>query len=583
MKNRNVGGQAVIEGVMMRGAKGTATSVRTPDGTIQTEFLEQVPITKKYSILNIPFIRGMFVFIDSMVTGIKSLNYSASFFEDTEPSKFEDWFREKFGDKSNDILIFISMAISLVFAIGLFVILPTFIASLFKVFVSSSVFLNVLEAVIRVIILVGYMVGIGQLEDIKRLYQYHGAEHKTIFCYEAEEELTVNNVRKFSRFHPRCGTNFIFLIMFISIIIFSFTRFGSVGERLLLRLLLLPVITGITYEIIKWLGTNQGLLSKAIAVPGLKLQELTTMEPYDDQIEVAIRSLREAEDLKKSIGTLIREASEILRNSDIDSALIDAQLLLAEALGKERIYIITNKEELVPLDKEEGFLNYVYQRSRKKPLKYITGKVDFMGIDFFVKEGVLIPRSDTENLVIEVLDKIPEEGEIKVCDLCTGSGAIGLSIAFYRKNVKVDCIDIERIPQEVTEENIRRLYLQERVKFINSDLLKKPLENGEKYDLIVSNPPYIKECEIDTLMEDVKNYEPHEALSGGEDGLVFYRRITEESLCALNVNGILAFEIGYDQGEEVKKIMETAGFKDVYVKKDLAGLDRVVVGRLHVD
>ncbi|MEQ8155241.1 MAG: peptide chain release factor N(5)-glutamine methyltransferase [Clostridiaceae bacterium] len=583
MKNRNVGGQAVIEGVMMRGAKGTATSVRTPDGTIQTEFLEQVPITKKYSILNIPFIRGMFVFIDSMVTGIKSLNYSASFFEDTEPSKFEDWFREKFGDKSNDILIFISMAISFVFAIGLFVILPTFIASLFKVFVSSSVFLNVLEAVIRVIILVGYMVGIGQLEDIKRLYQYHGAEHKTIFCYEADEELTVNNVRKFSRFHPRCGTNFIFLIMFISIIIFSFTRFGSVGERLILRLLLLPVITGITYEIIKWLGTNQGLLSKVIAVPGLKLQELTTMEPYDDQIEVAIRSLREAEDLKKSIGTLIREASVILRNSDIDSALIDAQLLLAEILGKERIYIITNKEELVPLDKEEEFLNYVYQRSRKKPLKYITGKVDFMGIDFFVKEGVLIPRSDTENLVMEVLDKIPEEGEIKVCDLCTGSGAIGLSVAFYRKNVKVDCIDIERIPQEVTEENIRRLYLQDRVKFINSDLLKKPLENGEKYDLIVSNPPYIKECEIDTLMEDVKNYEPHEALSGGEDGLVFYRRIAEESLCALNANGILAFEIGYDQGEEVKKIMEASGFKDVYVKKDLAGLDRVVVGRLHVD
>ncbi|MDD7792684.1 peptide chain release factor N(5)-glutamine methyltransferase [Clostridium sp. 'White wine YQ'] len=580
MKKIDVGGQAVIEGVMMRGTKGIATAVRTSEGKIEVDFLNQVPITKKYSILNIPFIRGFFVFLDSLVLGIKSLNFSASFFEDTEPSKFEAWFEKKFGDKSNDILMYISLFISFIFAMGLFVLLPTFIASLFRGIVQSSVILNVIEAIIRIVVLLAYMIGVGQLEDIKRLYQYHGAEHKTIFCYECGEDLTVDNVRKFSRFHPRCGTNFIFLIMFTSIAVFSFTSFGSVGERLIIRLVLLPVITGITYELIKWLGRNEGNLSRIVASPGLQLQKLTTKEPDDDQIEVAIRSLREAEDIRKSIGKLLKEATEIFKKAEIDTAVLDAQILLAKTLNKDKLYVITNKEELVSFEKEEEFFKYVRERELKKPISYITENVEFMGIDFYVKEGVLIPRGDTEILVEEVLDNITEDSEIEVCDLCTGSGAIGLSLASFRKNIHVDCIDIEQIPEEVTKENIRRLNLQDRVNFLKSNLLEKPLEIEKKYNVIVSNPPYIREDIIETLMEDVKNYEPHVALSGGEDGLLFYRRIVEESTKVLAERGILAFEIGYDQGDEVKEIMEAAGFKDVKIKKDLAGLDRVVVGGL---
>ncbi|WP_238885755.1 peptide chain release factor N(5)-glutamine methyltransferase [Clostridium sp. YIM B02551] len=580
MKKTDVGGQAVIEGVMMRGTKGIATAVRTSEGKIEVDFLNQVPITKKYSILNIPFIRGFFVFLDSLVLGIKSLNFSASFFEDTEPSKFEAWFEKKFGDKSNDILIYISLFISFIFAMVLFVLLPTFIASLFRGIAQSSVILNVIEAIIRIVVLLAYMIGVGQLEDIKRLYQYHGAEHKTIFCYECGEDLTVDNVRKFSRFHPRCGTNFIFLIMFISIAVFSFTSFGSVGERLIIRLVLLPVITGITYELIKWLGKNEGNLSRIVASPGLQLQKLTTKEPDDDQIEVAIRSLREAEGIRKSIGTLLKEAIERFKKVEIDTAVLDAQILLAKALNKDKLYVITNKEELVSFEEEEDFFKYVNERELKKPISYITENVEFMGIDFYVKEGVLIPRGDTEILVEEVLDKIAEDSEMKVCDLCTGSGAIGLSLASFRKNIHVDCIDIEQIPEVVTKENIRRLKLQDRVEFIKSNLLEKSLELKEKYNIIVSNPPYIREDIIETLMEDVKNYEPHIALSGGDDGLLFYRRIVEESTKVLDEGGILAFEIGYDQGDKVKEIMEAAGFKNVKIKKDLAGLDRVVVGGL---
>lgn len=211
MKKEDVGGQAVIEGVMMRGTKGTATAVRTPSGKIEVEFSKEVPITKKYSILNIPFIRGFFVFIDSLLLGVKSLNYSASFFdEDDEPSKFDEWFNKRFGEKSNDILIYISLAISFAMAMGLFVLIPTFIASLFRGITTSSIVLNIIEAVIRIVILISYMVGVGRLEDIKRLYQYHGAEHKTISCYSSNDELTVENVKRHTRLHPRCGTNFIF-------------------------------------------------------------------------------------------------------------------------------------------------------------------------------------------------------------------------------------------------------------------------------------------------------------------------------------------------------------------------------------
>lgn len=298
MKKCEVGGQAVIEGVMMRGAKGQATSVRTPKGKIETKHENIVPITKKYKVINIPFIRGIFVLIDSLITGINTLNYSASFFEEEEESKFEKWLKNKFGEKSNDIIVGCTMVFSLFMAMGLFLAIPTAIAALFKNLGLSPIFLNLIEALIRITILVIYIFVISKMEEIFRVFQYHGAEHKSIFCYEAGEELTVENVKKFSRFHPRCGTNFLFLIMFVSIIIFSLTGWGSFVQRLGLRVILIPLISGITYEIIKWLGKTESTLGKIISYPGLKLQELTTREPDDDQIEVAIEALKSAEGLK---------------------------------------------------------------------------------------------------------------------------------------------------------------------------------------------------------------------------------------------------------------------------------------------
>ncbi len=578
-----MGGQAVIEGVMMRGSKSLATAVRTPKGNIEINYKDNRPITKKHPILNIPFLRGFFVLIESMKIGMESLNYSASFLddEDEEPTKFELWLEKKLGKRANDVIIGFTMIISFIFSIGLFVALPTGIASIFKNMGASNLALNLIEAFIRISILIGYMYVISKMKDIYRLFQYHGAEHKTIFCYESMEELTVENVRKQPRLHPRCGTNFMFLIMFVSIVIFSCTGWGGIVERLLLRIILIPVVTGISYELIKWLGKSDGKLARIIAYPGLKLQLLTTKEPDDSQIEVAIASLKAAEgieDLNKTIEELINTGTKTLKDNGIDTARLDTELLLGNVIEKERLYLITHKEETIGKDQCDEFFELIEKRRKKMPVKYILNKCEFMGIDLHVEEGVLIPRDDTELLVDEVLKNISEDDEKQICDLCCGSGAIGISLACLRKNIKVDLLDYYPIPEKVTLINIEKHNLQERVSFSKSDLLDVSIKASKKYDIIVSNPPYIEEEEIEKLMDDVQKYEPHTALSGGIDGLDFYKKIVNQSIEVLNENGILAFEIGYNQGKAVKSLMEEKNFKDVRVIKDFASLDRIVIG-----
>ena len=298
-KSINVGGQAVIEGVMMRGSKGIATAVRTTQGEIVVEQKSYTSYTKKNKFFGLPIIRGFISLIESLVIGVQTLNYSASFFEEEgESSKLDKWIQKIFKEKSSDIIMGISLAISLVISVGLFFILPTIIASFFSKMGASTMGLNIVEGVIRVLIFLLYVYLIGKMEDINRVYQYHGAEHKTIFCYENNIELTPENAAKFGRLHPRCGTNFLFLVMIVSIITFSLTGWNSIGERILYRIVLLPLISGISYEIIKWMGKSTGSLAKVLSYPGLKLQNLTTREPDLAQIEVAIKALKVAEGIE---------------------------------------------------------------------------------------------------------------------------------------------------------------------------------------------------------------------------------------------------------------------------------------------
>lgn len=579
----NVGGQAVIEGVMMRGEKGIATAVRKPNGEITIDLKNQTPLNKKNKLFSLPVIRGFLALVDSLVIGIKTLNFSASFFEeDEEPSKTYEFMNKIFNGKADDIIMGFTTILSCVLSVGLFIIVPTIIAQFFKRMGMSSIGLNFIEGIIRVILFLMYIVLISKMEDIYRLFQYHGAEHKTIFCYEDGLDLTVENVKRFGRLHPRCGTNFMFLVVLVSIILFSFTGWGSIAERIVSRLLLLPVVSGVTFEIIKWLGASDSVIGKVIAYPGLKLQLLTTKEPDDKQIEVAIASLKAAEGIpiEKTIGELLSESNEQLKNVS-ETYILDGQLMVEKVIGKDRIYIMTNRYEKLTLDHETEFRELLQKRKNNMPMKYILGHTEFMGIEFYIEKGVLIPRNDTEILVENALDIIKSMGncEVKICDLCCGSGAIGLSLAKFLDNVTVDLIDIEEIPEKVTGINIERLGLEKRCRFIHSDLLKKAIEENKKYQILVSNPPYIKASDIDELMKDVKDYEPKKALDGGCDGLDFYREIAKESLKVLEEDGYIVFEIGHDQRQDVESILKDNEYKNIRTIQDLAGKDRVVLGQ----
>jgi uncharacterized protein YqhQ len=312
-KRNSVGGQAVIEGVMMRGSKGIATAVRTSSGKIEVDLKETVPYTKRYKLLGLPVIRGFVSLVESLIIGIQTLNYSASFFEEEgEPGKFETWFNNMFKEKSQDVFMGISLIISLCFTVLLFFIIPTFSANIFKRMGMNTFLLNVIEGIIRVCIFLLYIYFIAKMEDIKRVFQYHGAEHKTIFCYENQEELIPENAARFTRFHPRCGTNFLFLVMIVSIILFSLTGWNSIWQRIVYRIILLPIVSGVTYELIRWLGKSESKIAHFVAYPGLKLQELTTREPDLSQLEVAIIALKAAEGMeyKQYLEVNLQDAEE---------------------------------------------------------------------------------------------------------------------------------------------------------------------------------------------------------------------------------------------------------------------------------
>lgn len=285
------------------------------------------------------------------------------------------------------------------------------------------------------------------------------------------------------------------------------------------------------------------------------------------------------EKLKTKIGELLTYGYERLKIRNIDSYRLDTELLLGKVLNKDRLSLLINRDYEVDEAKIEEYHYIIGLREKRMPVKYILGECEFMGLNFNIRKGVLIPRPDTETLVEEALNKIKENEFKKVCDVCSGSGVIGISIAKLIDSVSVRCCDKFPIACEVTKENISKFSLEDRVKVVRSDLLQSFVLEDEKFDLIVSNPPYIKENVIDTLMDDVKNYEPYEALCGGKDGLKFYRKIVDQSLGLLNKGGIIMFEIGDDEKEGVELILEQNGFSDIESKKDLAGRDRVVAGK----
>ena len=295
-----IGGQALIEGILMRGPEKQAIVVRSPEGLVIKE--EELRLIKdRYPILGLPFIRGGVTFLDSMVKGVKALMFSADYFPEEagveEPSKFEKWLNEKLGnEKMEKAVVGLSVVLAVCFSVGMFMLLPMFLASFVTLVTDSVLVRNLVDAVLRIAIFMCYMAAVSRMKDIKRVFSYHGAEHKTIFCYEKRLELTVENVRVQSKHHPRCGTSFILVVIIVAIlvntVVFALFPVDNVFLRMLVQLLLLPLVVGLTYEFNRYVGGHDNPVTNFLAKPGLWMQNFTTFEPDDSMIEVAIEALR---------------------------------------------------------------------------------------------------------------------------------------------------------------------------------------------------------------------------------------------------------------------------------------------------
>ncbi len=329
-----VGGQAVLEGVMMRHKNRYSVSVRRENGEIATENREFISVRKKIKILNIPIIRGTVNFIEMMILSYKTLSISAEAYgidEEEEESKFEKWLRTKFGKSIMDIVMVISTVLGLALGVGIFFFLPIFLTKGVDHIVGGKLgwFKNLVEGIIKVVIFIAYLWGVSFMSEIKRTFEYHGAEHKSIFCYESGEELTPENAKKFKRFHPRCGTSFMFVMIAISIIIYSlpFVTWDSVIIRFLTKLAMLPIVVGAGYEFLMYAGKHDNRLVRALSAPGLWMQRITTREPDLDQLAVAIEALKSSmpEEFPEHAACKSKNSNETVNNKTESIAVPEKQ------------------------------------------------------------------------------------------------------------------------------------------------------------------------------------------------------------------------------------------------------------------
>lgn len=302
MKSSGIGGQAVMEGIMMRNGSEYSVAVRKENGEIEVKKETYKGVGSKCKLFRLPFIRGIFSFVDSLVLGMKSLNYSASLFmedgEEEEPGRFEKWFQKKFGDKAEKVIMDLTMVISIILAMGIFMVFPTWVSTLMKPLLGNGIWMALFEGVLRIAIFIAYVGLISLMPDIKRTYMYHGAEHKCINCIEHGLPLTVENVMKSSKEHKRCGTSFLLIVMVISILFFLVIRPETLWLRLVSRILLIPVIAGVSFEFLRLAGNSDNPVVNLLSKPGLMLQGLTTKEPDEKMAEVAICAVEAVFDWK---------------------------------------------------------------------------------------------------------------------------------------------------------------------------------------------------------------------------------------------------------------------------------------------
>ncbi len=598
-----IGGQAVIQGVMMRGKRGMATVVRDDNGELQTEAKRIKPPEERSIATRIPFLRGAINFFSSLVDGMRALLRSseAVIVEDETPSKLSKWMEEKWKVSVSDILTGFALFIGVALALVLFIWLPGYLTDLIAVAAPAiggrgEIWYSLIEGGFRLVIFIVYILLTLLMPSMRMTYRYHGAEHKTINCYEYGLPLTVENVKKCSRLHDRCGTTFLFIVMIISILLFAlanwvlfgvlnFTTTIAVLDRLismLVKLVLIPVVAGISYEILKFFALFQSPLVLPFKAPGYLLQKLTTKEPTDDMIECAVKAFEktlemdadpDSPEMTFATSTKLKKMSEMMKKNFAERGIdeSDAEWILSLTLKIPRSALKT--ERIISRAECKQILEVYEQRLTGRPLWYIYGNTEFYGYPFKVDERVLIPRPETEILVRQAVSAL-KDGETML-DLCTGSGAIAVTVAAEvakDRSVTVTGTDISAGALQVARENAR--VNKANVNFIKSDLFESV---RGRFNLITANPPYIKSGEMATLPKDVKDFEPKIALDGGVDGLDFYRRIAEKINRYVARGGMCILEVGEGQAQEVIRIFREKSRCDfAMVVKDLAGVERVV-------
>lgn len=595
-----IGGQAVLEGVMMRGKTAYATAVRDPEGNIQVESRRLNASKGMKRVAKIPLVRGVVNFVSSLVTGSKILMRSAEVYGDEgKPSKFEKWCEEKLHINLMSAISFIATILGVVLAVGLFIVLPMVLVNLLVRtggwLVPRSIGYNLLQGLFRLIIFILYIVAITAMKDIRRVFMYHGAEHKTITCFEKGMELTPENAKTCSRIHDRCGTTFLFLVMAISIVVFSVVNwvcdayldifdYGTVVNFLIefaIKILFLPIVAGISYEVLKLLAKSQSKILLPVKAPGFALQKLTTREPSEDMLEVAIAAFKKVYEMdadpsvpetdftvSKSVQKYTEELKTLFAEKGIDES--DAEWLVAMKTGVARSGLAESDKMLVPSEVKE-LDALAGERMAGKPLWYVLGSASFYGYEIKTDARALIPRPETEMLA-ELAIKTAEDGN-SVLDLCTGSGCIAVAVANETKkqgkSVKVTASDISADALALAAENVKANGAE--VALVESDLLSGI---RGKFDVIVCNPPYIKRGDLSSLQSEVRDYEPMSALDGGEDGLDFYRRLAKDAPKKLKKGGTLLMECGQGQAQEIVKLFKK--FDYAMITRDLEGVERYI-------
>ncbi len=560
-----------MEGVMMRGRTAMAMAVRDDSGDIR---LETVRLKGARWYNKVPLLRGVVAFVASLVTGVDTLMKSA---EVSTPDE------EMPGKGAMTFAVILGVLL----AVGLFILLPSGVTWIFERFcgLENILAVSLIEGLVRLAIFITYLLLVSRMRDIRRTFMYHGAEHRTINCYEKGLDMTVENVQKCSTRHNRCGTTFLFFVMVVSIVVFALTNWAfsylggwssNVFVRIGLRLALLPFVAGLSYELLRGLALlPDNAITFILRAPGLALQRLTTYPPEDEMAEVALKSFLAVLEMDQNEAvqtvTFDRIPYAALREG-IKKRLPDyaedceTDWIICEVTGLNRAALSGMRSVSVKV--RDRAYEIARRRCEGEPLDYITGHSYFYGLKLEVGRGVLIPRPETELLaerVIEECKKRAEEGSgVSVLDLCTGSGCIALAIA-QNTAASVTASDVSDEALAYARKN-----LGQKATVVRSDMFAS-VEG--KFDIIVCNPPYIAESALSSLSEEVRR-EPRIALDGGADGLDFYRRLAAQAPDMLKDGGALFMEIGFDQGESVPAL-----FGGGEVLKDYAGHDRIVIVR----